>query len=319
MSCKASILSRRHLLQGGALAGAALTLGRLLPAAQPASLPLITKAIPATGEQLPVIGIGTNAFRVSLYQDLKAVLRRMHELGGAVIDTAASYGESEGVIGRALNELGLRDKFFLSTKFNARPSLGFGGMDSVGGRDSIERSLKRLQTDRIDLLEVHRLEGLDELMPVMLEYKKAGKIRYLGVTTFFTHEHSAIAAAMRKYPLDFIQIDYSLGNRNAEQEVLPLAIEKKVAVMLAVPLGGRRSNLIAEAGGRQLPSWAADFDATSWSQLFLKYGVSHPAVTCAIPGSTRLAHLEDNQQAGHGRLPTAAQRKRIEDFWGGAG
>jgi aryl-alcohol dehydrogenase-like predicted oxidoreductase len=244
---------------------------------------------------------------------LRAVLKRMHELGGTLIDTAASYGESEGVIGRALAELKIRDQMFISTKFNAA-GRGFGG-GGLSGRQSFERSLQSLQTGKIDVLEVHRLEGLDELMPVMQEYKKAGKIRYLGVTTASNAEHEQIAALMRKYPLDFIQIDYSLANRAAAAVVFPLAIERKVAVMIAVPLGGRRATLFQEVGARALPPWAADFNATTWAQFFLKYVVSHPAVTCAIPGSTKLDHLEDNQQAGRGRLPDAAERKRMEQFW----
>jgi aryl-alcohol dehydrogenase-like predicted oxidoreductase len=151
----------------------------------------------------------------------------------------------------------------------------------------------------------------------MQEYKRAGKIRYLGATTFQGNEHGQMVEVLRKYPLDFIQIDYSLANRQAAEAVLPLAQQRKVAVMIDVPLGGRRGSLFQEVAGRQLPGWAADFNATTWSQFFLKYVVSHPAVTCAIPGSTNISHLEDNQAAGRGRLPTTAERKRMEDFWDG--
>ncbi len=309
-----SKLSRRTLLQASALAGAGLVLSKTLLAADTPALPLITKAIPATGEKLPVIGIGTNAFRDANQADLQAILKRMQELGGSLIDTAASYGESEGVIGRALAELGTRDKMFISTKFNAAGK-GFSAQDIVSGKESFERSLERLKTKRVDLLEVHRLDGLDELMPVMQEYKQAGKIRYLGVTTFRNQEHDRMVEAMRKYPMDFIQIDYSLANRNAAEKVFPVAMERKVAVMINVPLGGRRGSLFQEVAGRELPKWAADFGATTWSQFFLKYVVSHPGVTCAIPGSTKLSHLEDNQAAGRGRLPNAAERKRMEEFW----
>lgn len=311
-----SMMSRRRLLQASALAGAGLALDGTLFAASESSLPLITKTIPATGEKIPVIGIGTNSFRDANYEELRAILKRMRELGGSLIDTAASYGESEGVIGRALAELGTRDKMFISTKFNAAGK-GFGPQDNISGAESFERSLQRLKTNSVDLLEVHRLDGLDELMPLMQEYKKAGKIRYLGVTTFQNGEHGRMVEALRKYPLDFIQIDYSLANRSAAEAVFPLAAERKVAVMINVPLGGRRSSLIQEAAGRELPKWAADFNVTSWSQFFLKYVVSHPAVTCVIPGSTKLKHLEDNQVAGRGRLPNAAERKRMEEFWDG--
>jgi aryl-alcohol dehydrogenase-like predicted oxidoreductase len=309
-------LSRRRLLQASALAGASLTLNCKLLAADTPALALITKAIPATGEKLPVIGIGTNAFRDAKYDELRAVLKRMQALGATLIDTAAAYGESEGVIGRALAELKLRDKVFISTKFNATGK-GFGPQDSVGGKESFERSLEHLKTSSVDLLEVHRLEGLDELMPLMQEYKKAGKIRYLGVTTFRNEEHGRMVEALRKYSLDFIQIDYSLANRKAAEAVFPLALQRKVAVMINVPLGGRRGSLFQEVAGRELPKWAADFDASTWSQFFLKYVVSHPAVTCAIPGTTQISHLEDNLGAGHGRLPSAAERKRMEEFWDG--
>lgn len=308
-----STLSRRSLLQAGILAGAGVALSKTGLAATAPELPLITKSIPSTGEKIPVIGIGTNSFRDANYEELKATLKRMQALGGSLIDTAASYGESEGVIGRALADLGMRDKMFISTKFNAAGK-GF-GPDTVSGKESFERSLDRLKVKSVDLLEVHRLDGLDDLMPVMQEYKRSGQIRYLGVTTFQNAEHERMVEAIRKYQLDFIQIDYSLANRSAAEKVFPLAQERKVAVMINVPLGGRRGSLFNELGGRELPKWAADFNAASWSQFFLKYVVSHPAVTCVIPGSTKVSHTEDNQAAGHGRLPTAAERKRMEEFW----
>jgi aryl-alcohol dehydrogenase-like predicted oxidoreductase len=308
-------MTRRQLIQSGACAGAAMAFaGSTLAATAGPTSSLITRAIPATGEKVPVMGVGTNAFREADYDTLRALLKRMSELGGSVIDTAPVYGESEGVIGRALAELKLRDKFFISTKFNAAGK-GFGPSDNVSGRESFDRSLQRLRTRSVDLLEVHRLAGLDELMPLMQEYKQAGKIRYLGVTTYRNDEHEQMAAAMRAHTLDFIQIDYSLANRAAANTVFPLALEKKVAVMINVPLGGRSASLFKEVGARALPTWAAEFGASSWSQFFLKYVASHPAVTCVIPGSTSIAYLEDNQGAGHGKLPNAEQRKRMEQFW----
>ena len=313
--CRAVSVSRRNALRMGAMAGVALSLREAWAAADPMSLPLITKPVPKTGEMLPVIGIGTNEFRPADYADLRQVLERMHEAGGTVIDTAAGYGESETVIGRALAELKLRNSAFISTKFNVSTRDGQGSID---GRASFERSLKRLQTNRIDLLEVHSLEGLQELMPLMQEYKKAGRVRYIGATTFRDEEHDQLAEVLRKFPLDFVQLNYSLGNRRAAEKLLPLAIERKVAVMVDVPLGGGRGSLFQEVGSRVVPAWAAEFNAASWGQFFLKYVVSHPAVTCAIPGSTKVSHLLDNQAAGHGRLPTAAERKRMETFWDSA-
>jgi aryl-alcohol dehydrogenase-like predicted oxidoreductase len=150
-------------------------------------------------------------------------------------------------------------------------------------------------------------------MPLLQQWKKAGKIRYLGVTTSRVSQHGDIVAAMRKYPLDFIQVDYSIANRDAAANVFPVAQERRVAVLANLPLA--RAALIGQAGERTLPDWAADIDVSSWSQFLLKYVISHPVVTCAIPGSTKVAHLEDNQAAAHGRLPDAAMRSKMQKFW----
>jgi aryl-alcohol dehydrogenase-like predicted oxidoreductase len=324
--------SRRQALKTGLLAGAGIALaGRLLEAAE--SLPLITKPIPSSGERLPVIGLGTIWFRDAQYEQLRSVVQRMSKLGGTLIDTAHAYGESEGVIGRALSELGIRRKMFLATKFDAGgmrpPGPPSGGApiplpgpppgierpapDGVGGQDSFERSLVRLQSKQIDLLQVHGLNGTDALVPLMQQWKRARKIRYLGVTTSSPQQHPELMAAMRRYPLDFIQVDYSIEDRGAADEVLPLAMERKVAVLINLPLG--RAQLLAKAASTALPSWAADIGIASWSQFLLKYVVSHPAVTCAIPGATQVKHLEDDQAAGRGRLPDAAERRKMEQFW----
>jgi aryl-alcohol dehydrogenase-like predicted oxidoreductase len=153
------------------------------------------------------------------------------------------------------------------------------------------------------------------LIPTMQEWKKAGRIRYVGATTSRVSQHPELMDAMRKFPLDFIQVDYSIANREAADAVLPLALERKLAVLVNLPFG--RSSLFRQAAERELPGWAADIDVTSWAQYFLKYVISHEAVTCAIPGSTRVSHLEDNQAAGRGRLPDAAMRRRMEQYWDG--
>jgi aryl-alcohol dehydrogenase-like predicted oxidoreductase len=273
------------------------------------------------------MGIGTNAFRGANYVQLRDILKRMHELQGSVIDTAAMYGDSETVIGKALAELGIRKQMFIATKFNAEgarmpgpppgapPPGGPPPMDNVGGEASFERSLTALQTDRIDLMQAHFLSSVEPLMPLLQKLKKDGKIRYIGITTVSAEQHPQLIDYMKKYPIDFIQVDYSLGNREAAETVFPVARERKIAVMIAVPLGGRRGSLMSQTEGRQLPSWAADIDVTSWSQFFLKYVISHPAVTCAIPGSSQLEHLDDNQMAGRGRIADAAMRKRMEAYW----
>jgi len=187
--------------------------------------------------------------------------------------------------------------FFLATKLTA--GAGFGADGS--GEASFRRSLERLKTQRIDLLQVHNLDGVDSLMPMLREWKQAGKIRFIGVTTSRVSQHGELVEAMRKYPLDFIQVDYSIANRDAATTVFPTALARRVAVLVNLPLA--RASLIGQAGQRSLPEWAGTIDVSSWGQYFLKYAISHPAVTCAIPGSTKLAHLEDNQMAARGRLP----------------
>jgi aryl-alcohol dehydrogenase-like predicted oxidoreductase len=295
----------------GLAAGAGAMLGPL--AADGASeLPLITKPIPSSGERLPVIGLGTNRYSVTSAQDLaerKEVLQRMPQLGGKLVDTAPAYGRSEEVIGELVAQIGNRDKLFYATKVTAP------GGDVSAGRAMLDSSFRRLRTDRIELIQVHNLDGTDTMIPVLLELRKAGKIKYVGVTTSQDQQHEELANAMRRYKLDFVQLNYSLDDRESAATLLPLAQDRGIAVLANLPLGGRRGSLFSRVGSRPLPEWAADIDATSWGQIFLKYVVSHPAVTCAIPGTTKLTHLEDNQRAARGRLPDAQLRKRMEQFW----
>jgi aryl-alcohol dehydrogenase-like predicted oxidoreductase len=313
-----ALISRRTMIETGLLVGAGAALASLATAAEQSNLPVIKRKIPSTGEEIPVMGIGTNAFRSANYAQLRDVLKRMQELNGSVIDTAAMYGDSEAVIGNALTELGIRKQMFIATKFNAENATRSGPpppMESAYGEASFERSLERLKTDRIDLMQAHFLSSVEPLMPLLQKLKKDGKIRYIGITTVSVQEHPQLIEYMRKYPIDFIQIDYSLENREAAETVFPVARERKIAVMVAVPLGGRRGSLLSQTVGRQLPSWAADIDVTSWSQFLLKYVVSHPTVTCAIPGSSQLEHLEENQMAGRGRIADATMHKRMEVLW----
>lgn len=310
--------NRRDVLRTGAFTGAASMLSPLLGAlgsAHAADDTLITRAIPSSGERLPVVGLGTNNYSVTAPDDLKTrreVLERMPQLGGKLIDTAPAYGRSEEVIGTLLAEIGNRDRFFLATKATAPKD------DVSAGRKQIEDSFKRLRTDHIELIQVHSLQGVDVLVPVLQELKGAKRIKYLGATTSSDEQHEAMAAAIRKHRLDFVQINYSIDDREAAKTLLPLAQERGIAVLVNIPFGGRRgSNVFTRVQGRELPSWAKEFDATSWAQFFLKYVISHPAITCAIPGTTKLSHLEDNQRGGRGRLPDADMRKRMEAFWDG--
>ncbi len=296
-------------MQAAALAGIGAALPGRLFAADREPL-VLTKPIPSTGERLPVMGIGTNQFGRVDFADVSAVLRRMAELGGTVIDTAAMYTGSESAIGKALSEQGLRDKMFIATKFTPSGTPN----DPVGGKESIQRSLQRL--GKIDLIFAHHIEGLEQLMPLMVDLKKQKQVHYVGFTSVnHPQEYPQVLEYLRKYPIDFLQIDYTIGERAAETEVLPLARERKVAVMVATPLGGGRTSLLPRTKDHELPPWAADFGATTWSQFLLKYVVAHPAVTCAIPGTTKVAHLEDDQAAGHGQLPDAAMRKKMAEYW----
>jgi aryl-alcohol dehydrogenase-like predicted oxidoreductase len=326
--------SRRALLHACVLGAASSALRSRLHAA--AELPLITKPIPRTGEKLPVIGLGTIWYRDANYPTLKPVIQRLLELGGTVIDTAAAYGESEGVIGRAIQELNLRRRCFLASKFDAghRPTTppteaqlrgpGPGGVDGpppgivrpmpdgIGGAASFERTLQRLRTDHLDLLQVHTMSDAEALLPQMLQWKREGKLRYVGVSAPAANPERLVQV-LRAFPLDFVQLDYSLSNRVAENGALQACAEHDAAVLINLPLG--RNGLLRKAQNQPLPAWLHEIDVTSWAQFFLKWVVSHPAVTCAIPGTTSVVHLEDDFRASRGRLATPAQRLRMEKDW----
>ena len=300
--------SRRAFIKLGLLSGAATLLPlRAHGSVDPAQL--ITKQIPGSSQFIPVAGIGTNQFGRIPYEDVRAMLGRMHQLGGTVIDTAAMYGDSEVQIGKALAELKLTSSMFIATKLNAPGGRG----DGVGGVPSFERSVQRL--GRVDLMFIHSVDSVEAMMPLVADLKKQGKVRYIGLTSVRANEYAQLATYMRKYPVDFLQVAYSLGDRTAETELLPLAQQRRIAVIAAVPLGGGRNSMISQAGTRPLPPWAAQWGMATWGQFFLKYVISHPAITCAIPGSSKLEHLEDNQAAGHGAIPDADTRRKMEQAW----
>ena len=309
-------LSRREALKVGLLAGAGIVASRLpLSAWQQEQLPLITKPIPSSGEKIPVIGLGTNQYGAQTPEELaprRAVLKRFAELGGKIVDTAPAYGRSEEVIGQLLDELGTRKQLFLATKVTMN------GEDRQSAKQMLENSFKVLKTDRIDLMQVHSLSGTEGLLPLLREWKKAGRLRYFGVTTSSDSQYQDMEAIMRKHKMDFIQVDYSVMNRNAEERILPLAHERGMAVLANLPFGGRRGNFLGSLKDRPLPAWAKEIDCTSWAQVCLKYVFSHPAITCAIPGTIRVQHIEDNLGALRGAVPDRAMRKRIEEAVAGA-
>ena len=310
-------LSRRQALRAGVAACLAAAAHRSLGAADaPGNIaPQVGKTIPSTGERVPVIGLGTNNYSVTSAEDLasrREVLQRMSDLGGKVIDTAPAYGRSEIVVGELLADLRNRDRYFLATKVTAPDG------DLAQGRAMLEESFRHLRTPRIDLMQVHNLDGVEVLMPALREARDAKRIRYVGVTTSRAEQYPQMLSAMRRHALDFIQVDYSIDNRTAADEVLPLAEERGIAVLINMPFGGRRSgNLFPRLAGREVPQWAVEAGAASWAQFLLRYVVSHPAVTCAIPGTHRVTHLEDNMRAGRSELPDRAMRTRMEQYWAG--
>lgn len=307
-------LSRREVVRSAAVASMGLALGPFAPAAAEAlRLTPITKPIPSTGERIPVIGLGTNQYGVETPEEmagLQQVLETMVELGGSVVDTARGYGRSEEVIGELMQRMGNRDRFFISTKTPISGELRSPEIE-------VQAAFDRLKVDMIDLMLIHNLHGLDLLMPALIAAKAKGRVRYIGMSTSTDDQYAAQMEGMRRYPLDFIQVDYSIANRSAADAILPLAQERGMAVLVNVPFGGRRgaAAIFGRVANRALPSFAADIDATSWAQFFLKYVVSHPAVTAAIPGTTKVTHLTDNQGAGRGRLPDAAMRRDMERYW----
>ncbi len=256
---------------------------------------------------IPVIGLGTARRYQEVTSDaellpLRETLQKFREVGATVIDTAPVYGTAEEVVGRILDEERLRPGLFLATKV------------SISGREAgiaqIEQSFRRLRTDKIDLIAVHNLRDTEIHLATLRALKQAGRIRYIGCTTSFDNQYPAFEQTMRREPLDFIQIDYALDNRNAADRILPLARERGMAVMVNLPFG--RGRLFAAVRRKALPEWAAEFDCTSWAQFFLKYVVSHEAVTCAIPGMARPDYVVDNIAAARGRLPDTAMRMRME-------
>lgn len=302
-------LNRRQVIAAGAGASTFLGLnsGLGLGATALASAPQpITKLIPSSGEALPVIGIGTNrwvaAATASEMQQLRDTLRIFHDNGGRVIDTAPSYRTSEKALGHLIDELGFDDAFFLATKVDRE--------EQQAGIERMQDSLQKLNRNTMDLMQIHSLRGARAQIQNLIDWRDAGRIRYVGITTSRTSQHAEMEALMREMPFDFIQVNYSFEDRAAEDRLLPLAQDKGMAVLVNRPFAHGR--LFKATAGMDLPDWASEFDCRSWGQFFLKYVVSHTGVTCAIPGMTKVAHATDNMGANFGRLPDADLRRRQE-------
>ena len=303
-----SKLTRRQFTRAGLGAASVAALGDINVFAEDTSL--LRRPIPASGEQLPVVGLGTNRFSVGSSADarapLLAVLRRFHELGGSVIDTAPMYRKSESVLGDLIAELGIRDDLFVATKTDRTDG-------PAATAAQMQTSMAKLQTDTIDLMQVHNLRGWQQALPVMREWREEGRIRYIGITTSRSRQYVEFEKVMRAEDLDFIQINYSLEQRAAAERLLPLAADRGMGVIINRAFGGGR--IFSAVGDKPLPDWAREFGCASWAQFLLKYAIGHPAATLSIPGMTKLHHVDDNFGAGHDRLPTADERQRQEVFF----
>ncbi len=289
-------ISRRDFSKAGLGALSLAALG-----APPLAGTLIRKPIPSSGEMVPVIGLGTNRYGRRERDVLLAALRRFHELGGTFVDTAPMYGRSEAVLGDLIEELDIRDDLFIATKADEDP--GGAATDA-----QMRRSQGALRTKTFDLMQVHNLRGTREALAKMREWQQDGRIRYIGITTSREAQYAEFEKIMRSEDLDFIQVNYSLEQREAAARILPLAADNGVAVIINRAFGGGR--IFEKVGDKPLPDWAQEFGCASWAQFLLKYAIGHPAATLCIPGMTKVHHVDDNFGAAYGRLPDAVERKR---------
>jgi aryl-alcohol dehydrogenase-like predicted oxidoreductase len=301
--------SRREVAGGAAAMAAFAVLYRAGPAFAQSEQPVATKAIPHSGELIPVIGLGTaNDFQTSVAgterDKLKKVIDGLLAQGCKLIDTASSYGEAESVLGDLLSDQD-RAKVFLATKIEDG--------SRKGGLAEFDRSLERLRYRQVDLLQLHNVQNAHQDLTPFRDWKGQGLCRYIGVTTTFKSDYDAAEAVIRREKPDFFQVDYSLADRTAEKRLLPAARDAGAAVLTALPYG--RSSVFAAVRGKSVPEWAREFDVTTWPQFFLKFLLGHEAVTAVIPGTTNPAHLADNISAGRGRFPDAKQRKAMADFF----
>lgn len=271
---------------------------------------MLVRPIPSTGQMLPAIGLGTwRGFDIGSGMAERArraeVLCVLFAHGGTVIDSSPMYGRAEAVTGDLLTELGLHDQAFVATKVWTQ--------GRQAGLDEMQTSLRLLRRERLELMQVHNLVDWRTHLPTLRAWEAEGRFRYIGVTHYTASAHDELAKVLRAEPWDFVQLNYSLDDRNAERILLPLAAERGIAVLLNRLFGG--GGLMRSLRGKQLPDWAAEIECDSWSQVLLKFILGHPAVTCVIPGTADPEHMVDNCRGGLGRMPDAAQRRRIAAFW----
>ncbi|MFC1662185.1 aldo/keto reductase [Gemmatimonadota bacterium] len=309
------LYSRRDVLKLGVGAGAALALGRDLLGAAPTVFQegQLLKAIPSSGETVPAVGLGTASSFASAagtpedHAALREVLRLFTDLGGAVIDTAPSYGRgsSEETLGDLIRGIGNADKIFMATKISRAEG-------REAGMAQVQQSEERLAPCRIDLNQVHNLGDWQIQLPLLREMKEEGRVRYVGITTSSDRQYEDLAQILRTEELDFVQFDYAIDNRNAEEVLLPIARDRGIATLVNGPFG--RTRLFRRVGDQPVPEWAQEFGANSWAQFFLKWLLGNPDITVVIPATSDPGHLQDNMGAGLGRVPDEAERKKMADF-----
>lgn len=298
-------LTRRHAVRvlGGATAATLLPVAARAPKV---TNEILQRAIPSSAEKIPVVGLGTwQVFDVGTSPNerapLKEVLQRFVQMGGKVIDSSPMYGRAETVLGDLTSELHLRDALFLATK------VWTSGKEA--GIDSMERSFERLRVQRLDLMQVHNLVDVETQLATMRGWKEQGRLRYLGVTHYIDSAFPEVEKILRREQLDFVQINYSIIDRKADERLLPLARDRGVAVLINRPFAS--GSLFSRLRAKPLPKWAAEFDCKSWAQFLLKWILGNGVVTCAIPATGNVRHLEDNMGAGRGRLPDEKMRQRM--------
>lgn len=300
-------ITRRYFLQALAVLGAGL-------ASSPKALfgesrKAITRAIPSSGEPLPVIGMGTSrTFDVgndqAARQRLTLVLQAFFDNGGALIDSSPMYGSAETVVGDLLKRVTNKQAYFAATK------VWTDGRQN--GVDQMHESMRRMGVGVMDLMQIHNLRDWKIHLATLRDWKADGKIRYIGITTSHGRDHGELEQIMKTEQLDFVQFSYNIENRTAENRLLPLALDRGIAVLINRPF--QRGTLFQKVKGKTLPPWSAEFDCESWAQFFLKFIISHPAVTCVIPATAKIHHMQDNAAAGFGRVPTANQRRRMLSY-----
>lgn len=304
-------LSRRRFLQ---LSGIGLTAALAWPRPPAAAVEAhVRRTIPSSGERIPVVGLGSaRTFNVdpaddAAMQPLEGVMREFHAGGGRLVDSSPMYGRAERVIGVLAGRLGITDDLFMATKVWTR--------GEQQGIAEMERSAERMGVARLDLIQVHNLVDLRTQLATLKRWKDEGKVRYIGVTHYTTGSHDRLTRIVENEPIDFVQFNHNIAERNAERRLLPAAADNGVATLINEPF--EKGTLFRRVRGQSLPEWAREFNCESWAQFFLKFILGHPAVTCVIPATSKPEHAADNVRAGHGGMPDRDQRERMVRYFGG--